>query len=229
MTRRLTPQHETFCVEYAFHGDGARAARRSDVTEKCAKNRASLWLKWPEIQARVAELKAERIERLKIDQDELVREWREMALVDTNEIVEHRRINCHYCHGRDHEYQWTPAEFRAAVRKYDLLGDQTKARTPEPLDIGGLDYDITREPNPECPECRGEGTERLFFRDTRTMSPAARRIYQGMQFGKDGKKALLFSREKLEEMIGRAIGAFKDRVEHSGAVTINFDRADSDA
>lgn len=217
MTRRLTPQHETFCVEYAFDGSGGRAARAAGISNPgTARKQACAWLKWPEIQARIAELKAERIERLKIDQDELVRQWVEMANVDINEIVEYRRVNCRYCWGVDHEYQWTPAEFRAAERKYARLSDAVKQRELPPDEIGGTDYDVTRTPCPECPECRGEGIGRMIFKDSRTLSPAARRLYEGMQIGKDGQKALHVDRAKLHEMIGRALGAFKDKIELTG-------------
>lgn len=70
-----------------------------------------------------------------------------------------------------------------------------------------------REANPECTTCWGEGSGRVFIPDTRELTPAQRRLYAGVQQGKDGLRVILRDRDKALENLARTLGMFKDNLE----------------
>ncbi|MGB0662796.1 MAG: terminase small subunit [Pontibacterium sp.] len=67
---KWTPKRELFCAEYlACDLNATRAAIEAGYAKKNADKEASRLMQFPEILQRIAELKAERIERTKIDAD----------------------------------------------------------------------------------------------------------------------------------------------------------------
>ncbi len=56
---QLTPQREIFCTEYAHGASGKDAAIAANYSAKSATSKASHLLKEPEIEARIAEIRAE--------------------------------------------------------------------------------------------------------------------------------------------------------------------------
>lgn len=65
-------QHELFCQEYLADLNGAAAAVRAGYSEKAARQTASRLLTIANVQARVAELQAERTQRTQITADWVV-------------------------------------------------------------------------------------------------------------------------------------------------------------
>lgn len=63
----LTPKQEQFCLEYLVDLNATQAAIRAGYSEDSARNIASENMAKPDIQARIAQLQAERIEKTKID------------------------------------------------------------------------------------------------------------------------------------------------------------------
>lgn len=76
---------------------------------------------------------------------------RESAIRDLLEIARDPRGCCRYCHGLEHQYQWTEKEYSRALDR--ALSDGK----PAPDAAGGFDYVKRREPLDDCPECKGEG------------------------------------------------------------------------
>lgn len=138
----------------------------------------------------------------------------DLARADPNELIGLRVGCCRYCHGPDHQYQWTPAEFAAATTKAE------QAEQPLPDVAGGLDFDRTLPPNPACPECRGEGETRIVPMDTRNLSPGGKMLYQGVKQTKDGLQIILADKAKALENATKLIGGFLERVELSGGVSV---------
>lgn len=81
---------------------------------------------------------------------------------------------------------------------------------------GGLGYRPTREPNPKCPECGGEGNGRIHVADTRNLSPAARMLYAGVKSGKDGLEVRMHDQSKALENVARHLGMAKQLHEITG-------------
>jgi phage terminase small subunit len=74
--------------------------------------------------------------------------------------------------------------------------------------------------NPRCGSCHGNGHGRVIVNDTRNLSPGAAMLYAGVQEGKDGIKALIEARDRALENVAKHLGMFRERVEHSGGMTL---------
>jgi phage terminase small subunit len=131
----------------------------------------------------------------------------ELAKADPDEVTGVRVGACRYCHGVDHMYQWTPAEFAEATRKAE------KAETELPDPSGGLDFDRTALPDPACPECRGEGQLRQVPVDTSKLSPGGRALFAGVKPTANGLEIKLRDRDKALENAAKIIGAFRETID----------------
>ncbi|MCA7556759.1 terminase small subunit [Escherichia coli] len=97
--------------------------------------------------------------RYTADLDLLVSQLMAIVLADPNQLAQFRRVNCRYCWGENHLYQWRDiAEFDKAAAQASRDGK------PEP-EYGGLGFVDNAIPNPDCPKCCGEGTRAKLIRD----------------------------------------------------------------
>lgn len=139
----------------------------------------------------------------------------DIVRADPNELIGLRVGCCRKCWGEGHAYQWrTEDEYAEAVERAAKAKDD---RLPD-CD-GGFGYDHTREPNPTCPYCRGEGESRIIPQDTRNLSPGAKILFQGVKQTKDGLQILMADKGKALENAAKIVGAFTERIELAGAVT----------
>lgn len=212
------PEKQAFFVrEYVIDFNGTRAAIRAGYSERSAASQAWELLIKPDIQLAIQELTSARIERLDIDADEVVRAWEAIATANPNELSQFRRLCCRHCWGDSFGYQYTPGEFQKAKIRHEEKRAELFSKSGGKSDIGdfaGLDgdwYQKHRDPNPECPECFGEGVGETFLQDTRKLSPAALLRYDGVKEGRDGIEILTSSREKARENLARSLGIFKDK------------------
>jgi phage terminase small subunit len=81
---------------------------------------------------------------------------------------------------------------------------------------GGEGFNPKRDPNPSCPECWGDGDQRVVFKDTRDLSPAARLLFAGVEQTQNGLKVRTHSQPDALVNIGKHLGMFAKKVEHSG-------------
>lgn len=206
----LTAKQRRFVDEYLIDLNATQAAIRAGYSAKNADKIGPELLGKTRVQECLAERMQEREERTEITQDMVLKRWWEIANVDVNQLVEYRRENCRHCWGIDHAYQWTESEFELAQK--EAVGDEDDL----PDCSGGFGFIAGREPNPDCPQCGGEGRGKVFVHDSRKLKGAALRVYNGVQMGKDGLKVLILDRDKALENVARHLGMFKDRVEHSG-------------
>jgi hypothetical protein len=170
---------------------------------------------------------AERSKRTEITADRVLREAWHLATADANELVEHRVGCCRFCHGKDHLYQRTPHEMRQARAAYqrDLLVVQKREEASsdqiEPFDeAGGVGFNATRGPHPDCPECFGQGVSRPNFRDSTTASPAAKSLYAGVKVTRDGMEVKTHDKGKSMELLMRHLGLLNDKLEVSGELKV---------
>ena len=219
--------HERFCLEYVIDHNGTRAAKRAGYSEKTAGSQAHRLLKNAEIVARIADLEREVARKLNIEHADVLNRYWQTATGDVNDLVQARRECCRYCHGIDHEYQWTTErEFRDARDRavLDMAGDDHRAilavskavENGEPIaglptDAGGYGYKRTEPPHPGCPECDGEGHLRIFVADTR--DAVSHPLYDGVKQTKDGIEVKIADRQKALEHVARHLSFFKDKVE----------------
>ena len=207
----FTKKQLKFVEEYMLSMNAGDAARKAGYADGYGTD----LLKVPHIKEYVNYLMDQRAQRLQGIQDQVILKLWDIASVDANELVEYRRTCCRFCYGEGHRYQWTDAEYERA---------QTEARNrayPPPEAPGGSGYDVSRDPNPDCPECKGEGEGRVYAKDTRKISEAAKTAYAGAKVGRDGLEIKIHDRVRALEMLGKHFGLFKEKVEHSGKVEGN--------
>jgi hypothetical protein len=118
----------------------------------------------------------------------------------------------------------TPSEQRKRKKEYQEKVRKAESEGAEiPLDDDDefmLGYNGTKDPNPECPECWGEGVERVIFKDTRKLNPAARALLKGVKLGKDGKEIMVHDQMKPVEMLAKHHKIYEDK---TADITVNLD------
>lgn len=218
--RPLPPRRERFVFEYLKDLNGTQAAIRAGYGRSSADSEAARLLADPDVQAAVKALQDERARELKLEANEVLRHLVELAIADPNELIQHRRGCCRHCHGNLFGYQRTPAEMERDRATHEAAELERQRKDPERHqprvfdEAGGVGYDPRREPHEDCPECFGEGVERIHLADTRHLSGPARRLYAGVKQTKDGVQVLMRDQDKAIELIGRHLAMFKDKVEH---------------
>lgn len=206
---KLTPKQQRFVDEYLIDLNATQAAIRAGYSPKTARQIGEQNLSKLDIQQAIEQAKAERSARTKITQDEVLKMWHDLATVDYNEISQLLNVNCRYCWGIDHEYQYTPKEWQRVCES----ADKEQASRPP---FGGDDFNHKRVPNPNCPECGGLGEARIHLHDTDRLSPQAKLAYQGAKAGKFGIEVLTTDRMKALDNIARHLGMFTDKVQLTG-------------
>ena len=206
----LNNRQTRFVQEYCKDFNATQAAIRAGYSEKTAGQQAHELLKNVEIAAAIEERKEQLATVAEIDAAWVLRQWKQIATADANELTQLRRVCCRHCHGFGHQYQWTEAEYSKAV---DFAIDNGKEA---PDGMGGFGFDLNAEPNPDCPECGGLGQELVHIADTRKLKGSARRLYAGIKKTKDGLQVITRDQDAALANISRYLGMLVDRKEISG-------------
>lgn len=210
-------QEKLFIAEYTRHFNASRAARALGYTMSQSHQYGKAFMRRPRVRAAIEQAIDDRVEGLKLHGGMVLDEWLKVIQADPNEIMHVRRSCCRHCWGLEFGYQRTQGEYAKAVKAYK--------KTPESLteefdSEGGVGYDPTRDPNPECPECFGEGVERVYLEDTRDLSPNARALLAGMKQTKDGVEVKLHSKEKALELVAKHLGMLNEKVDVKGVMSL---------
>lgn len=205
----LRGKQQRFVDEYLIDRNATQAAIRAGYSPKTAGSIGDENLKKPEIKKAIEAGEAELAERNKITQDKVLNLLWDMATADPNELIKYVRVNCRYCWGEDHYYQWTKGEYHNAC--YNARANQK----PKPDCDGGFGFDKTKVPNPDCPECRGEGVGYTHVSDTTRVSSKAKLLYAGIKENQYGVEIKMNDQFAAAVKAGQHIGMFKERVEHS--------------
>lgn len=206
---------DLFIAEYLVDLNGRRAAIEAGYSPDSARCQASKLLALPDVQERVAQAMVERATRTSITSDRVLERLWGIATADPRELIELHRGCCRYCWGEGNRYQRTPRELDEARMEYQALDDAERARTPDPDEQGGIGYNPKRDPNPACPECFGDGVERVMPKDTRDLSPTARLLYAGVKQTQHGLQILTHDQKGALVDIGKHLGLFREKFEVS--------------
>jgi phage terminase small subunit len=242
---KLTPREEKYCQEYLKTSNQSEAYRRAfDVSKMKPQTvacRGVDLMKRPNVKARIATLQARVLERTEIDAADIVRQLVDIATADPNELTQYRRINCRYCSGKAHHYQWkNRGEFQKAIDDWSAakeLHETRQARAtnptvfklPVPSDEGGYGFRNSSDTNQNCPECEGEGVEELFVADTRKLTGPAKRLYAGAKVNKNGVEIMMRSQDAALKLLGDHFGLFKTLID-ANVKSENFNiNADSES
>ena len=85
--KKLSPKEELFCHEYLKDLNGSAAYLRAGFKGNSPSKRASNLIAKEDIQKRISELKAKRIETVKIDADYVLRRFIEIDQLDVSDLL----------------------------------------------------------------------------------------------------------------------------------------------
>lgn len=215
----MDPRHVQFVEQYLIELNQTKAYQAvfgRDMSPKVACVSAHHLLKTPNVTRLMAMRVRAMFDRTEGLQDRMLAQQFALAFADPNELVEHRRECCRYCYGITHEYQLKPSEQdqrRIEWQKEVREALAAKEEPPEWDELGGVGFDPRKEPVESCPECYGEGVPRIVMKDTRDLSPAAKALYAGAKWGKDGMEMLMHSQEKARDVLLKILKLYDDKAE----------------
>ncbi|MEH9302721.1 terminase small subunit [Klebsiella variicola] len=197
----LTDQQRLFVAEYLKDNNATQAAIRAGYSKKTANEQGARLLAKVSIAQAIAQQQKASIVRTLGSADEVLEQMWRLATFDANQLSQYLRGGCRYCWGFGHQYQW-----RDAV-EFDEAGEEAKAKKrAAPRDDGGYGYNHTRDPNPECPRCNGEGIGRVVLQSTDKLEGTAALAYSGVKVGKTGIEITSISRERMFEAVAKRLG-----------------------
>lgn len=203
----LTPKQRRFVNEYCVDENATQAAIRAGYSENGAGQQAHLLLKNIEIQDAIAERMEEVAVAAGITPEWVVAQWAKIATADPNGLVQVRRTCCRHCYGFGNQYQWTEAEYAAAVDKAIESGKSA------PDGMGGFGFNPNAEPAEDCPECGGLGIEDVHIFDTRKANSP---LYAGAERTRNGIKVNVHDKAAAINNLARYLGMITDKKEISG-------------
>lgn len=210
---------DMFVAEYLVDLNGRQAAIRAGYSAQSARQTASELLATPEVQEKVQGKMAERMERVGITADDVVKRLWSVATADPRELIELHRSCCRYCWGKGNKWQMTPRELEESKASHAAANLELVAEGGKPRKFseqGGTGYNPKNDPNPNCPECFGDGIERIIAKDTRDLSAAGRELYAGVKTTQHGLEIKMRGQTEALVHVGKHVGAFKERVELTG-------------
>lgn len=160
----------------------------------------------PDVAARIVELMREAMSSTIMTVRELAQHYADIATADPAELSRLHVINCRYCHGCEHKYQWV--DVQEWMTECALALDQKR----EPPDCdGGFGFRKGAEPVDTCGHCLGDGIPQAVFTDTLKLSPKARRLFKGVKVTAKGEIEVL-QHDQMAALgkLGDMMNAFKD-------------------
>lgn len=216
---RKPSREDLFVLEYMKDLNGRQAAIRAGYSERSARQTASDLLAEPVVQEKVMKAMEERAALTKIEAADVVTRLWGIATADARDLIELHRSCCRFCWGKGHRFQRTPREMESDRAEHEARAAAALAegKTLPPFsEAGGLGYNPKNDPHPDCPECFGDGVERVVPKDTRDLPPAARLLYAGVKTTQHGLEIKTHDQLGALRDVGRHHGIFKDKVEVTG-------------
>jgi hypothetical protein len=161
---------------------------------------ASQLLRNPKVSRYIHHLRNLRQQRYAVELDDLIAQLVAIINADPNVISQYRRVNCRYCWGDAHKYQWRDLDEQLQAEKKAEADDK-----PPPDLSGGVGFVDNTDPNPECPRCNGEGKGEAFFADTRDIDGDERWLLQGVKVGKFGIEVLTADKDAARRELARLL------------------------
>lgn len=131
--------------------------------------------------------------------DDLIHQLSAIANADPNELAQHRRVNCRYCWGEHHLYQWRD------IGEFDRASEKAAKDGKQPPEYGGLGFVDSADPHPDCPKCGGQGVSGVFITDTRDLEGNARWLYAGVKETKFGIEVQTSNQDAARRELSRLL------------------------
>lgn len=217
----LNARQLAFVREYLVDFNGSKAAIRAGYDADSAGTQAFRLLTNEEITKRIREVQEERAAAADLSAEWVLRQWKEIAEADPAELIWMELRCCRHCYGIDHQFQWTEFEYNNAVAAAaaHLCGakcEQPCVKKIPPLPRGGFGFDPKRAPAADCPQCHGDGEEKIAIADTRRLNGSARRLYAGIKQTQHGIEIKMRDQDAARDNIAKYLGLLIDKRELSG-------------
>ncbi len=221
----LNAREQEFIRRFEETLDPYNSALDAGYARSVARTEAYSWLKRPHLKPALYETamvrKEQRLKDFYVTAEELKQRTWLIATADPNELCRVEARCCRHCHGEDFGYQWREHEFEKAVADADTgyrLDDKGKKRAaPLPEWAGGMGFNSTLDPHPDCPKCHGQGIKTTIVTDTRDLSEAGRALYKGCKTDRNGNiEVLMHDQQAARVFYAQLCGYQIDRKELTG-------------
>jgi phage terminase small subunit len=176
----LNDRQKRFAFEYARITDGPKAYIAAGYSPNGADVGACRLLADASVIEAIEEEKELLARVARLSPEWVLNRWMLIADADPRELIHTRVGCCRHCWGIDNKREWMEYEYASA------LNEALTSMMLPPAFEGGLGYSPTREPNPDCPKCKGEGLPRTWLADSRKLSRSAAALFAGVKQTKDG-------------------------------------------
>lgn len=197
-----------FVAQYAAHGNASKAYREShpDYTGVRASELGWQLMKRTDIKQAIKDATSTQREAAMINKEMVRTDIVNVLSADPRELFNVQDGACRHCHGVGHQYQRTIGEMNK--QRHDA---EMKDELFDPK--GGIGYDAYADPHPLCPECNGQGEQRIKLTDTRLLSPETASLLLSIEQTKHGVKITTRSKDAAREAAARLLGMNKDTVD----------------
>jgi len=213
----LEPRQQRFVQEYLTDLNGTQAAIRAGYSANTAAEQSYDLLRKPQIQQAIKEGQEKLQAKLEMNAERVVQKLAQIATADPRELVEVKVGCCRCCHGEGHKFQRTLLEMA-----HDRERWAEKGKPAEEFDEqGGVGFNPLLPPQPECPNCGGDGESRTVLKDTRYLSPRAAALYAGAKQTKYGIEIQMHSQMEAWEKLAKHLGLYaKDNFQRSDPLAL---------
>lgn len=213
----LTIYQWLFIGEYLVDFNATKAIIRAGYVGKHAGVAGYAMLKNTQVAAEIESSINKIKQSQKVSVEMVINDALAVLNADPRDLVTLRQGACRYCHGRDHLCQYTDGEQNRRRKQYQATEDWTIQGLPFDNE-GGVGYDATAEPHPDCPECAGVGIERITMKDAMQLSPDAVKLLAGWKQTKNGLEVIMRSKDAARDTLAKYQGMYK---EPGSAVNVN--------
>ena len=169
-------------------------------TGNTAYSNASRMLRNARVARYLHALRNERQKRYAVELDDLITQLTAIVNADPNSLSQYRRVNCRYCWGEGHKYQWRDIAEQLHAEKRAEIDKQ-----PTPDVSGGIGFVDNADPNPDCPRCLGEGKGEAYFPDTRDIEGDERHLFQGVKVTMNGVQIVIADKDAARRELARLL------------------------
>lgn len=221
MGEAVNIRRQLWATEFLVDLNPTQASLRAGYSPNTATSTGKRMLADPWVRQLVHEGMAERTERTKITADMVLQRWWDIATADPRQLVTYERSCCRYCHGDDFKFQRTIGEFERDAADFQAALEAWPQGKPKPeFDMkGGIGYDRTLDPHPDCPECNGQGVGEAAISDTRNLHGAAAALYAGVKVTRNGLEVQMHDQLAALNTVAKHLGMLTDTTRHIGGET----------
>jgi hypothetical protein len=184
----VSKQEENFLQHWVTHySDPKKSAIAVGYPAVDARRIAFRLLSLPRLVNRLAEIERDMLASVRIDPHELFKEvvTQNLRLARAKVPMQVWNPCCRHCYGINHMYQRTYREFEEDYERSVTQPVKPKMGQSKPLPFdekGGSGYDPSLPPDPDCPNCHGDGDAAhpvVRVKDTRLFTPEERELFAG--------------------------------------------------